>query len=130
MNFEKKQTTEKERLYIAYGSNLNLMQMSMRCPTALIHKTAELVDHELVFRGSQTGFYATVEPCEGKSVPVLLWKIQPADEERLDIYEGYPRFYDKENALVTTADGEEIYAVFGLHVVARPCSWNANKTLC
>ena len=41
----------KERLYIAYGSNLNLLQMAFRCPTAEIAGKSELKGYELLFRG-------------------------------------------------------------------------------
>ena len=84
------------KLYIAYGSNLNLPQMAKRCPTAKVVGTSEIKDYALVFRGSGHGAVATIEPCVGSSVPVLLWKIRPDDEKALDIYEGFPRFYEKE----------------------------------
>lgn len=86
---------EKDKLYIAYGSNLNLNQMKYRCPTARVIGTSELKDYELVFRGSRYGAVATIEPCEGSTVPVLLWSIKPDDEKALDRYEGYPNFYGK-----------------------------------
>jgi gamma-glutamylcyclotransferase (GGCT)/AIG2-like uncharacterized protein YtfP len=84
------------KLYIAYGSNLNLPQMEKRCPTAKVLGTSEIKDYALVFRGGRYGAVATIEPCEGSSVPVLLWEITPEDEKALDIYEGYPSFYGKE----------------------------------
>ena len=37
--------------YIAYGSNLNLKQMAMRCPTAKVVGRAMLKDYQLTFRG-------------------------------------------------------------------------------
>ncbi len=80
------------KLYIAYGSNLNLSQMKHRCPTARVIGTSELKDYELVFRGSGHNAVATVEPCKGSTVPVLLWSIKPDDEKALDRYEGYPSF--------------------------------------
>ena len=86
-----------EILYIAYGSNLNLSQMQQRCPTARVIGALEIKDYELVFRGSRYSVVATIEPCKGSSVPVLLWGIQPEDEKSLDRYEGYPNFYEKEN---------------------------------
>lgn len=88
---------QKEKFYIAYGSNLNLPQMKYRCPTAQLVGRAEINNYELLFRGSKTGAYATIEPCEGSSVPVLLWKVKEKDEAALDRYEGYPRFYEKES---------------------------------
>ena len=83
---------EKERLYIAYGSNLNLPQMEHRCPGASVVGTSEVKGYELLFRG-----VATIEPKEGASVPVLLWKISPENEKALDRYEGWPRLYRKED---------------------------------
>jgi hypothetical protein len=75
---------QEEKIYIAYGSNLNLPQMEHRCPTAKVLGTSEIKDYELLFRGSKTGSYATIEPCEGSSVPVLLWCVKPKDEIALD----------------------------------------------
>ena len=86
----------KTRLYIAYGSNLNLPQMEYRCPTAKVEGAGEVKGYELLFRGGSRGAVATIEPLEGSSVPVLLWKIRPQDELALDRYEGYPNFYRKE----------------------------------
>lgn len=86
----------KRILYIAYGSNLHRSQMAYRCPGAKVVGTALLDGYQLLFRGGRRGAVATVEPCEGKSVPVLLWSITEDDERRLDIYEGWPRLYIKE----------------------------------
>ena len=85
-----------ETLYIAYGSNLNLPQMAFRCPTAEVVGASEIKDYELLFRGSRNSAVATVEPLQGSSVPVLLWKLKSRDLQALDHYEGYPNFYRKE----------------------------------
>ena len=50
-----------KRYYIAYGSNLNIAQMRVRCPQARIIGTSEIKDYELLFKGSQTGSYLTIE---------------------------------------------------------------------
>lgn len=91
-----RQKIGKPLLYIAYGSNLNLTQMAHRCPTAKVVGASELKDYELTFRGGKRGAVATVEPKEGISVPILIWKLKPRDEQALDRYEGYPSFYRKE----------------------------------
>lgn len=96
----------KEKLYIAYGSNLDRGQMARRCPTAEVVCSGMLYGHELLFRGSQFGAVATVVPKPGACVPVLVWKIKPSDERALDLYEGYPHLYRKEN-LSVTMDGRE-----------------------
>ena len=50
----------KKRYYLAYGSNLNIRQMRMRCPSARIIGTAEIKDYELLIKGSHTGAYLTI----------------------------------------------------------------------
>ena len=80
-------------LYFAYGSNINLDQMSYRCPDASVVGPVALEGYELLFR--RNGF-ATIAPKEGGKVHGLLWSLTPACEQSLDRYEGYPRFYDRE----------------------------------
>lgn len=84
-----------KRYYLAYGSNLNIRQMALRCPTAKPVGTAVIEDYELLFKGSKTGSYLTIEPKAGAEVPVAVWSVELADEERLDVYEGFPAFYYK-----------------------------------
>ena len=84
-----------KRYYIAYGSNLNIMQMRMRCPGARIIGTSVIEDYQLLFKGSKTGSYLTIEPMEGAEVPVVIWEVTETDEKALDRYEGYPNFYYK-----------------------------------
>lgn len=88
------------KLYIAYGSNLNIAQMADRCPSARVIGSSEMKGWRLLFRGSRTGAVATVEPNKGSSVPVLVWEITPADEAALDRYEGWPFLYRKETVKV------------------------------
>ena len=84
-----------KRYYIAYGSNLNVQQMRRRCPHATILGTANLTGWELLFRGSRTGSYLTIEECEDGTVPVAIWEVDGTDEAALDRYEGFPTFYYK-----------------------------------
>ena len=84
-----------KRYYIAYGSNLNIPQMRMRCPGARIIGTSVIKDYQLLFKGSKTGSYLTIEPMEGAEVPVVIWEVTETDEKALDRYEGYPNFYYK-----------------------------------
>ena len=79
-----------KKLYVAYGSNLHKAAMAYRCKDARPLGASELVDYKLVFNGC-----ATIEECEGSVVPVGIWAISDADEERLDEYEGYPDYYTK-----------------------------------
>ena len=84
-----------KRYYLAYGSNLNVRQMLYRCPTARVIGTAEIPGYQLLFKGSKTGSYLTIEPKADAVVPVGVWEVSEQDERRLDAYEGYPHFYYK-----------------------------------
>lgn len=82
---------EYKRLYLVYGSNINLEQMARRCPNSRVIGTAMIPDYELEFRG-----VATIVPKKGAEVPVLMWEIDQQDEINLNHYEGFPRLYRKE----------------------------------
>ena len=61
-----------ERLYFAYGSNINLEQMADRCPAAEVVGTAVLDGYELLFRGKRSGYgVATIEPQPGDRKSVV-----------------------------------------------------------
>ena len=93
--------------YIAYGSNMVQEQMAYRCPDARLVGMGYLP-------GAQLEFYlhATVERSQIKAapthVPVAVWEISEADEQRLDRYEGYPSYYIKAEHTVHMTDGSEI----------------------
>lgn len=100
------------KLYVAYGSNLNMGQMKHRCPTAKFVGTGIIENYELQFKGSLHGAHATIAPKEGSSVPVGVWKIQKRDEGQLDMYEGYHDkgycYYDKEQIPVKMEGGSSL----------------------
>ena len=107
------------RLYIAYGSNLNLEQMKRRCPTAEVVGTAELKNWRLRFRGGSHSAVATIEREKGFTVPVLIWRIQPEDEVALNRYEGFPFLYRKET-LCLTVSGKRVRAMVYIMNADRP----------
>ena len=90
-----------KRYYLAYGSNLNLQQMKARCSESRVLGKAKIVDYCLLFKGSRSGAYLTIEPKNGFNVPVAVWEVTAADEAKLDIYEGYPAFYYKKEMQIT-----------------------------
>lgn len=100
----------KKRLYVAYGSNLNVRQMKYRCPTAKLYGVGTIEDYELQFKGSPNSAFATIAPKEGSSVPAAVREIQPTDEMFLDRYEGYPSHYFEQNVPVQL-DGEAVSAM-------------------
>lgn len=90
-----------KKYYLAYGSNLNVRQMKYRCPDAKPVGTAWIHGYQLMFKGSKTGSYLTIEKAENSRVPVAVWEVSDADEHRLDAYEGFPTFYYKTEMEVT-----------------------------
>ena len=107
------------KLYIAYGSNLNLEQMEDRCPTARVLGESGMEGWRLLFRGAREGAVATVEPYNGGVVPVLVWEITPADEAALDRYEGWPFLYRKETVKVKL-DGRTVKGMVYIMNDGRP----------
>lgn len=97
-----------EELYFAYGSNLNLGQMAVRCPQAGVVGKAVLEGYELAFRRG----VLTVLPKEGGRVNGLLWRINAWDELTLDRYEGYPHLYTKELLPVQTDSGPQTVVAY------------------
>lgn len=76
--------------YFAYGSNLSVSSMELRCPAASKIGRARLDDWRLTFRG-----VADVEKHDGVTVEGGLWDITPSCLRSLDSYEGAPHLYDR-----------------------------------
>ena len=91
--------------YLAYGSNMNTRQMSLRCPDARLIRTGRLHGFQLEFNRHAT-IVQTDNPIA--AVPVAVWEITAADEQHLDIYEGYPLYYRKTTCTVEIGRGEHI----------------------
>lgn len=100
-----------KRLYAAYGSNLNLEQMGYRCPTAKVYSKGMIYGYRLLFKGVPENAYLTIESSKDDEVPVLVWEIQPEDEDALDGYEGYPDYYYKKDIPVELETGEIVTAM-------------------
>lgn len=105
------------KIYVAYGSNLDVEQMAWRCPKAKKLSAGMLDGWELIYRRSYSGAYATIRRAPGKYVPVGLWKIYAADERALDRYEGFPSFYHKQTVEVVLDDGKKVN---GMVYIMRP----------
>ncbi len=103
------------KLYIAYGSNLNLAQMARRCPNSKVIGIGKLNDYQLTFR-----HVATIEPQVGATTPVGVWEITPEDEKKLDCYEGYPSLYRKEDLKVEMHNGKSVDAMVYIMNSGRP----------
>lgn len=88
--------------YFAYGSNLDVTQMTRRCPDASDPRPAALADHDWLI--NERGV-ATVEPLDGARVHGVLWQISDHDLTVLDSAEGVPVRYRRDRMTVETDDG-------------------------
>ncbi|CAD0113866.1 unnamed protein product [Aureobasidium uvarum] len=90
-------------IYFGYGSNLWQHQMHMRCPTSEYLGIARLDNYRWMIndRGYanvvQVKSPSSSEPNYANVVYGLVYSLQPADEENLDINEGVPIAYTKED---------------------------------
>ena len=109
--------------YIAYGSNMNIEQMSRRCPDAKIIGKTVLKNYKLVFKG-----VADIEKSESEEVPVVVWEITKECEKALDIYEGYPRLYRKEYVQIEIDGKTELAMVYVMNYSkgAKPSEYYYN----
>ena len=78
------------KLYAAYGSNLNIIQMKKRCPKSFPICTIYLENWSLAFKG-----VADLEKKKGSICMLGIYEISQQCERYLDIYEEYPTVYQK-----------------------------------
>src|SRR3954453_23149386 len=90
--------------YFAYGSNLSVEQMAVRCPDAINPRPATLDDHDWLI--NERGV-ATVDPFHGSQVHGVLWQVSDRDLAKLDSAEGVPVRYRRKRMTVHTEDGPE-----------------------
>jgi len=104
---EKRALQKRMIYYWAYGSNLNVNQMRLRCPGAVQVSPLILEDGMLVFRN-----VADVTAIRGRKIAGGLWKITPEHEATLDKNEGVAsRWYLKRYILIEV-DGKKHDCLF------------------
>lgn len=106
-------------LYAAYGSNMNLEQMSFRCPNSRVVGKGMIKDYKLKF-----SFHADIVKSEEDQVPVVLWEVPDIDFRVLDCYEGVAGgYYKRVNLPVETSRGKKdaiVYVMCGEHDFEMP----------
>jgi hypothetical protein len=104
-------------LYFAYGSNLDLAAMAIRCPASKPLGLARLPRHRFIV--TREG-YASVVRDPRRSVWGLLWDLALADVSALDRYEDVGRgLYTKAMQPVITGSGARRALIY-LAADARP----------
>jgi len=83
-------------LYLAYGSNLNHVQMKERCRDSKYIKNYFLEGYLLSFcTFDHSHGVANIVKKSNSKVQGGIWNISVRDEKELDYYEGYPIKYSK-----------------------------------
>jgi cation transport regulator ChaC len=96
-------------LYFAYGSNMDLVQMSNRCERAATVSAADLPLHRFIINSRGV---ATVVPDPASTVQGLLWRITKEDERSLDRHEGVVQgTYKKAFVEVSVPGGGKVRAL-------------------
>src|SRR5207253_260635 len=73
-------------------------QMAKRCPRSIFVAPARVSGYRLAFRGysvTRRGAVATIVPDAARRVHGALYVLAAGDLERLDRFEGCPRFYHR-----------------------------------
>ena len=78
--------------YFAYGSNLSIVQMNVRCPESKVVGIARLDNFKWII--NKRG-YANIVDSQADYVEGVIYSISKADEFALDKYEGVPNSYKK-----------------------------------
>lgn len=105
-------------LYFAYGSNMDPAQMKRRCPAARALYPAVIKGWRIDFCGWSTrwaGGVATIlEDAEG-SVEGTIWSLTGDCVHALDLHEGAPAVYAREELTVTEDDGRARLCITYVH---------------
>ena len=96
-----------KRLYVAYGRNLNILQMKQRCPTAKLCGTGTVENYQLQFKGRPQSAFATISQ---RRAPLFRWRFgscSPGTNGRWTGTRDYPSHYFKQDIPVQL-DGKEV----------------------
>jgi gamma-glutamylcyclotransferase (GGCT)/AIG2-like uncharacterized protein YtfP len=99
--------------YFAYGSNLDLAQMKIRCPSSELISKGSLSGYRLTFNRYSSGWgggVADVIQGKGSEVWGLVFELSNSDLKRLDSYEGcyndQTSLYERWKAIINTSKGQ------------------------
>ena len=99
--------------YFAYGSNLDLAQMKIRCPSSELISKGSLSGYRLTFNRYSSGWgggVADVIQDQDSKVWGLVFKLSNSDLKRLDSYEGcyndQTSLYERWKTVINTPKGQ------------------------
>ena len=99
-------------LYAAYGTNLDPVRMSERCPHSPLQTTGWLIGWRLTFGGEEHGWdgaLATIVPDPFEQVFVAVYDVTPDDVKALDQWDQADTgLYRKTKVRVSTLTGDVV----------------------
>ena len=98
---------EKDILYFAYGSNMNINQMNNRCPDGF-EKVTNAKLNNYAFGFDQSG-YANLKDQKNNETIGILYQITELCLKSLDGYEGYPDHYNRKIVMVIDLESNKQY---------------------
>lgn len=123
--------------YFAYGSNMSLLRLQKRVPSAEFIAQCQLTKHELRWHKSGkdgSGKCDTFETeIKGDVVIGALFDIKASEKGALDLAEGLGYGYNEKKITVTTKAGDEIeaftYYAISIDLSVKPYDWYVNHVM-
>lgn len=115
--------------YFAYGSNLNLERVKSRDLKFTDFFPVYLPDYQLVFNKISRTYPGTraanIEKADGKFVEGLVYKTDSGSLAKMDVFEGYPEHYIREQIIVFKKENNVPLQATGY--IAHPCKISPGK---
>ena len=123
--------------YFAYGSNMSVLRLRQRVPSAQVLGLAVLHGHRLMFhkagRDGSAKCDATVSVRDKDVVHGVLYRMDPAHKSCLDNAEGLGRGYAQKTVEVSLTDGGSAFAITyyatSTNPALKPYSWYLEHVL-
>ncbi|GAW28572.1 gamma-glutamylcyclotransferase family protein [Carboxydocella sp. ULO1] len=105
------------RLYFAYGSNMDEMQMAERCKSAILLGKARLEKYKFLINSRGV---ASIIPDENSFVEGVVWSLAEQDEKELDRFEGVAKNYYYKQEIPVRIEEIEAHALVYIAVDQTP----------
>jgi gamma-glutamylcyclotransferase (GGCT)/AIG2-like uncharacterized protein YtfP len=110
--------TAERKYYFAYGSNMIMADMRLRCPEALFVQTGKIEGYRFIV--NELG-YGTIVKNRDSCVYGVVWSITKKDEKALDAYEGMEEgLYEKEEFFFDTLSRGRVPALVYIAINHQP----------
>lgn len=105
--------------YVAYGSNMDTLQMDYRCPSSVLYDKVKLNDYKFVLDSCDV---ASIVKSKSDSVECIIWLCTKEDIRTLDRYEGVAYNCYEKSHINVVIDGIKVNMLiyFSLREICTP----------